>query len=249
MKKEVIFEVESNEKIAADVFDLRLLGDTGAITAAGQFVEIALDGFFLRRPISVCDFSEGALRLIYKVVGKGTDFMSSLKKGAKLKALTGFGNGFSLEKCEKTALIAGGGVGVPPLLLLAKKLVESGRTVYAALGFNSAADVILADELKAIGARVTVATADGSAGVKGLVTDILPDAGLYDFFYACGPKPMLKALCAVSKVKGELSLEERMGCGFGACMGCAVETKDGIRRVCVDGPVFDRESLIWQTQR
>ena len=150
MKKEVIFEVESNEKIAADVFDLRLLGDTGAITAAGQFVEIALDGFFLRRPISVCDFSEGALRLIYKVVGKGTDFMSSLKKGAKLKALTGLGNGFSLEKCEKTALLAGGGVGVPPLLLLAKKLVESGRTVYAALGFNSAADVILADELKAI---------------------------------------------------------------------------------------------------
>lgn len=247
MKKEVFFELESNVQIAADVFDMRLVGDTGAIKKAGQFVEVGLDGFFLRRPISVCDVSVDKLRLVYKVVGKGTDYMSSLQRGAKLKILTGLGNGFSCEKCKKNALVVGGGVGVPPLLLLTKQLIAAGKEVYAVLGFNTKSDIILEQELKDLGARVAVATMDGSAGAKGVVTDILPSKDKFDFFYACGPKPMLNALCALSDTNGELSLEERMGCGFGACMGCAVFTKDGVKRVCEDGPVFDKESLIWRT--
>ena len=217
MKKEVIFETASNEKIAADVYDLRLKGDCRAGIRAGQFVEVALDGFFLRRPISVCDVYGDGIRLVYKVTGKGTEYMSSLKKGDRVRALTGLGNGFSLDKCKKTALICGGGVGAPPLLLLAKRLIESGKNAYVALGFNSAADVAAA----------------------------LPRQTDCDFFFACGPKAMLKALSASLEIRGEVSLEERMGCGFGACMGCAVNTTQGVRRVCADGPVFSSEEVIW----
>ena len=245
MKKEVIFETASNEKIAADVYDLRLKGDCRAGIRAGQFVEVALDGFFLRRPISVCDVYGDGIRLVYKVTGKGTEYMSSLKKGDRVRALTGLGNGFSLDKCKKTALICGGGVGAPPLLLLAKRLIESGKNAYVALGFNSAADVMLADEFKAVGAQVEIATLDGSAGLKGTVAAALPRQTDCDFFFACGPKAMLKVLSASLEIRGEVSLEERMGCGFGACMGCAVNTTQGVRRVCADGPVFCSEEVIW----
>lgn len=234
------FEITSNELLAKDVYRMILSGDTSHIANAGQFVNIQLDELFLRRPISVCDVSDGALTIIYKVVGKGTEVMSKLPVGKTLNVLSGLGNGYDIEACGDRPVLIGGGVGVPPLYLLAKRL--SGRCKVV-IGFNSAEEVFYEEEFKALGADVTVTTVDGSCGVKGFVTDALD--GEYSHYYACGPLPMLKAVYNKLGLDGEMSLEERMGCGFGACMGCTIKTKSGFKRVCREGPVFKAEDLIW----
>ena len=222
-----------------------LAGDTSAMTMPGQFVEISLPGFFLRRPISVCDYDEKGITLIYKVVGQGTDAMAKMQKGETLDLLTGLGHGFHTEKSGSEPLLVGGGVGVPPLFHLARKLIAAGRKTTVVLGFNKADEIFYAREFEDLGACVRVTTVDGSVGVKGFVTDALPDQATY--VYSCGPMPMLRALYrATQGTGGEFSLEERMGCGFGACMGCSIMTKKGSMRVCKDGPVFDREVLEWQ---
>ena len=242
--KEVILTVKENKQIAQSVFKMILLGDVSDITASGQFVNIKIDGLFLRRPISVCDYSENTLTIIYKVVGKGTEVLSSLTEGAKLNTLVGLGNGYDLGKTQHSALLIGGGVGVPPLYNLCKKLIANGKEVSVILGFNSACDVFYEDEFKALGAKVMVTTADGSYGIKGFVTDAF-DHLSYDYFYTCGPEPMLKAVYNKTETSGQFSFEERMGCGFGACMGCSCKTKYGNKRICKDGPVLLKEEIIW----
>ena len=242
--KQTVFTIESNEKIAKDVYLMVLSGDTSDITASGQFVNIKLEGFYLRRPISVCDYSDNSLTLIYKVVGKGTEYMAELGKGFKLDILTGLGNGFDTAKSGQKPLLIGGGVGVPPMYNLAKKLISLGKEVSVIIGFNTAEEVFFADEFKKIGADVHVATADGSMGTKGFVTDVMKDLS-YDYFYTCGPMPMFKAIEAIASTSGQYSFEERMGCGFGACMGCSCKTKYGNKRICKDGPVLEREEIIW----
>ena len=222
---------------------MQLMGDTSSITAPGQFVNIQLEGHFLRRPISVCDCEGDVLTLIYKVVGKGTEQMSMMGKGEKLDLLTGLGNGFDTAKSGDKPLLIGGGVGVPPMYLLAKKLIAEGKKPSVIVGFNKEEEIFFADEFAALGIDVTVATADGSVGVKGFVTDALPEE--YSYFYTCGPEPMLKALYHATKTSGQLSFEERMGCGFGACMGCSCKTKYGNKRICKDGPVLEKEEIIW----
>ena len=242
--KQGIFEITENTKIAKDVFKMRLAGDTSGITGAGQFVNIKIDGFFLRRPISVCDFNENELLIIYKVVGKGTDRMSGLEAGQKLDLLTGLGNGYDLTvKTDKPVLI-GGGVGVPPLYKLAKELKKQGKTVSVILGFNSKEEIFFEKEFKEIADRVLVCTADGTYGVKGFVTDALCDVD-YDYFFTCGPEPMFRALEKTVKTSGQFSFEQRMGCGFGACMGCTCKTLTGNKRICREGPVLFREEIIW----
>ena len=242
--KQTVFTVESNEKIAKDVYLMVLSGDTSDITASGQFVNIKLEGFYLRRPISVCDYDDNSLTLIYKVVGKGTEYMAELGKGFKLDILTGLGNGFDTSKSGQKPLLIGGGVGVPPMYNLAKRLISEGRSVSVILGFNTREEVFFADEFKKIGADVHVATADGSMGTKGFVTDVMKNLD-YDYFYTCGPMPMFKAIEAIANTSGQYSFEERMGCGFGACMGCSCKTKYGNKRICKDGPVLEREEIIW----
>ena len=223
---------------------MRLAGDTSGITGAGQFVNIKIDGFFLRRPISVCDFNENELLIIYKVVGKGTDRMSGLEAGQKLDLLTGLGNGYDLTvKTDKPVLI-GGGVGVPPLYKLAKELKKQGKKVSVILGFNSKEEIFFEKEFKEIADRVLVCTADGTYGVKGFVTDALCDVD-YDYFFTCGPEPMFRALEKTVKTSGQFSFEQRMGCGFGACMGCTCKTLTGNKRICREGPVLFREEIIW----
>lgn len=242
--KQGIFEITENTKIAKDVFKMRLAGDTSGITGAGQFVNIKIDGFFLRRPISVCDFNENELLIIYKVVGKGTDRMSGLGAGQKLDLLTGLGNGYDLTvKTDKPVLI-GGGVGVPPLYKLAKELIKQGKKVSVILGFNSKEEIFFEKEFKEIADRVLVCTADGTYGVKGFVTDALCDVD-YDYFFTCGPEPMFRALEKTVKTSGQFSFERRMGCGFGACMGCTCKTLTGNKRICREGPVLFREEIIW----
>lgn len=242
--KQGIFEITENTKIAKDVFKMRLAGDTSGITGAGQFVNIKIDGFFLRRPISVCDFNENELLIIYKVVGKGTDRMSGLEAGQKLDLLTGLGNGYDLTvKTDKPVLI-GGGVGVPPLYKLAKELKKQGKKVSVILGFNSKEEIFFEKEFKEIADRVLVCTADGIYGVKGFVTDALCDVD-YDYFFTCGPEPMFRALEKTVKTSGQFSFEQRMGCGFGACMGCTCKTLTGNKRICREGPVLFREEIIW----
>lgn len=242
--KQGIFEITENTKIAKDVFKMRLAGDTSGITGAGQFVNIKIDGFFLRRPISVCDFNENELLIIYKVVGKGTDRMSGLEAGQKLDLLTGLGNGYDLTvKTDKPVLI-GGGVGVPPLYKLAKELKKQGKKVSVILGFNSKEEIFFEKEFKEIADRVLVCTADGTHGVKGFVTDALCDVD-YDYFFTCGPEPMFRALEKTVKTSGQFSFEQRMGCGFGACMGCTCKTLTGNKRICREGPVLFREEIIW----
>lgn len=244
--KQVIFTIESNRPIADGVYELRLSGDTSAIVRSGQFVEIALEGFFLRRPISVHDCSEGCLTLIYKVVGKGTDALAAMQAGEKLDLLTGLGNGFDASRCRQGALLVGGGVGVAPLLLLARELRAAGKEVSAVLGFNRAGEVFGAEELGAIGVKTVVCTADGSLGVKGFVTAAFPQAAEgCDYMYICGPTPMVKPLLGTCGLAGEVSMEERMGCGVGICYGCTCQTVNGPARVCKDGPVFKREELVW----
>ncbi len=243
--KQGIFEIKSNIALTATVYKMVLVGDTSAITGPGQFVNILLDGLFLRRPISVNECVGDELTLIYKVVGKGTEQMAKMTAGQTLDVLTGLGNGYDLSKAGDRPLLIGGGVGVPPLYHLAKKLLAAGKKVNVILGFNKADEIFYAEEFKALGANVTVTTVDGSVGVKGFVTNALPDS--ISFVYTCGPMPMLKALYkATGEVSGEYSLEERMGCGFGACMGCSIMTKEGAKRVCKDGPIFQKEVLTWQ---
>ena len=242
--KQEIFKIKSQQTIAKDIVKMELEGNTDGITASGQFVNIKLDGFYLRRPISVCDYDENSLTLIYKIVGEGTLAMSKYEKGTELDILTGLGNGYDLSKSGDAPLLIGGGVGVPPMYNLCKKLVAEGKNPTVILGFNSKCDVFYEDEFAALGAKVLVTTADGSYGIKGFVTDAM-DGLDYTYFYTCGPEPMFKAVYNASKTSGQFSFEERMGCGFGACMGCSCKTKYGNKRICKDGPVLEKEEIIW----
>lgn len=239
-----LFTVISNERIAKSVYKMVLGGDSTSITSAGQFVNIKLDGFYLRRPISVCDCTDDTLTIIYKTVGKGTEYMATLKSGQTLDILLPLGNGYNLDNGAVRPLILGGGVGVPPLYNLARRLIANGASVTAVLGFNTADEVFYADEFSALGVNVIVTTADGSVGEKGFVTDVM-DKIDYDYVYCCGPEPMLKAVYNKSQTSGQFSFEERMGCGFGACMGCSCKTKYGNKRICKDGPVLTKEEIIW----
>ena len=241
--KQSIFTIVSNEALTDSVYKMVLAGDTSAITAPGQFVNIKLDGMFLRRPISVCDWNEETLTIIYKVVGKGTEAMSKMVPGTKLDILTGLGNGYDLTLCGDKPLLIGGGVGVPPMYGLAKALIAQGKPVSVILGFNTKAEIFCEEEFRALGCSVTVTTVDGSYGRKGFVTDGMPET--YTHVFTCGPEPMLKAVYGASKTSGQFSFEERMGCGFGACMGCTCETKYGHKRICKDGPVLMKEEIIW----
>ena len=241
--KQVRMTVSENEMIARQVYRLQLRGDTSGILRPGQFVNLKLEGLFLRRPISVCAWEEDSLTLIYKTVGTGTAQMSCLAPGAELDLLTGLGNGYDPEKAGEAPLLLGGGVGVPPLYGLARVLRQAGKRVTAVLGFNTAAEVFLAEEFRALGCDTVVATADGSLGQKGFVTDCLPEK--YSYFYACGPLPMLRAVYRLSRSEGEFSLEERMGCGFGACMGCSFQTRNGFKRICREGPVLEKGEIPW----
>ena len=241
--KDIIFTVTSNEKIAKNTYKMCLLGDTEGI-AAGQFVNFKLDGFYLRRPISVCDICGDTLTVIYKTVGKGTEAMAKMQSGEKILTLTGLGNGYDTSSSGERPLLIGGGAGVPPMYLLCKKLTAEGKTCSVILGFGSADEVFFEDEFRALGASVTVTTADGSYGTRGFVTDAIGKYS-YTYFYTCGPEPMLKAVFDASSTSGQFSFEERMGCGFGACMGCSCETKYGKKRICKDGPVLIKEEIIW----
>ena len=244
MKKQTQFTILENTPLTASVYRMVLRGDTSAITAPGQFVNIALDGKFLRRPISVCDYDSDTLTLIYKVVGSGTAQLASMN-GGRLDILTGLGNGYDLSVAGDNPVLIGGGAGVPPMYRLAKDLTALGKTVSVILGFNTASEIFLREEFEALGCRVTVTTADGSVGLRGFVTDALKDMD-YSYFYACGPEPMLKAVYKASKTAGQMSFEERMGCGFGACMGCSCKTLTGYKRICKDGPVMKKEEIRWE---
>ena len=241
---QVMMKITDNKKIAEKTYFMSLEGDTTAITKPGQFINIKLDGFFLRRPISVCDCENGKLSIIYKVVGNGTKEMSELPVGAELDILSGLGNGYDTSKSGDCPVLIGGGVGVPPMYMLCKKLVSEGKKATVILGFNSEKEVFGVDEFKATGAEVYVTTADGSVGTKGFVTDVLKNLD-YTYFYTCGPMPMFKAIESIAKTSGQYSFEERMGCGFGACMGCTCKTKYGNKRICKDGPVLEREEIVW----
>lgn len=243
MYKQNIYKILSNEPLTSDVFKMVLEGDTQYITAPGQFINIMLDGKFLRRPISVCDYDDSTITIIYKVVGEGTEQMKALPAGASLDVLTGLGNGYDISKSTKPLLI-GGGVGVPPMFNLAKTLINAGQHPTVILGFNTKSEVFYEDEFKSIGCDVYVTTVDGSYGVKGFVTDAMADID-YDYFYTCGPLPMFKAIYNATDTSGQFSFEERMGCGFGACMGCSCKTKYGNKRICKDGPVLVKEEIIW----
>ena len=227
------------------VYKMVLSGDTSAVTNCGQFVNIQLAGKFLRRPISVCDYDESTLTIIYKVVGSGTEQMSAMIPGEKLDILTGLGNGYDMTKSGDSVLVIGGGVGVPPMYMLARLLREEGKKVTAILGFNTKNEIFYEEEFKALGCETLVATADGSYGVKGFVTDAMKGLS-YDYFYTCGPEPMLKAVYNATEVSGQFSFEERMGCGFGACMGCSCKTLYGNKRICKEGPVLEKEEIIWE---
>ena len=244
MMKQSIFEIISNTALTDSVFKMVLAGDTSAITAAGQFVNIQLDGMFLRRPISVCDYDESTLTIVYKVVGKGTEAMSGMSAGQKLDILTGLGNGYDLTLSGEYPVLLGGGVGVPPMYNLAKKLITEGKKVFVILGFNTKSEIFYENEFKALGCDVTVTTVDGSYEKKGFVTDALPEN--YTYFYTCGPEPMLKAVYRATSTSGQMSFEERMGCGFGACMGCSCKTLTGYKRICKEGPVMKKEEILWQ---
>ena len=245
MTKQSIFEIKENTPLTASVYKMTLAGDTSAITAPGQFVNIKLEGHYLRRPISVCDCEDGLLTILYKVVGKGTEQMSAMKTGDKLDLLTGLGNGYDLSVAGDKPLMIGGGVGVPPMYMPAKMLRKAGKKVSVILGFNTKDEVFYEDEFRALGCDVTVTTVDGSYGVKGFVTNAMEDLD-YSYFFTCGPEPMLKAVYNNSKTSGQFSFEERMGCGFGACMGCSCKTVTGNKRICREGPVLLKEDIIWQ---
>ena len=243
--KQGIFEIIENTALTDSVYRMKLQGDVSAITNAGQFVNIQLDGLYLRRPISVCDLDEDAVTIIYKVVGKGTEQMSKMEAGEKLDMLTGLGNGYDLSLAGDKPVLLGGGVGVPPMYLLAKRLIAAGKEVKVILGFNTANEIFYEEEFRALGADVTVTTVDGSYGVKGFVTDVMKEMD-YTHFYTCGPEPMLKAVYKTSVTSGQMSFEKRMGCGFGACMGCSCKTLTGYKRICKEGPVMMKEEILWE---
>lgn len=246
MYKKGNYKILSNERIAKDVCRMVLEGDTQYLTKPGQFINIALTGKYLRRPISVYDYDGDTITIIYKIVGEGTAQMSRMAAGEVLDILTGLGNGFDTAKGGEKPLLVGGGVGVPPLYHLAKKLLDAGQRPIVLLGFNTAQEVFCFEQFAALGCETYLATADGSAGERGFVTDLLKRHDLdYDYFYTCGPLPMLKALYDATIVSGQLSFEERMGCGFGACVGCNCQTKYGNKRICRDGPVLEKEEIIW----
>ena len=242
--KQSIFKILSNEALTSSVYRMTLEGDTSAITAPGQFVNIRLEGKFLRRPISVCDWEAGKLTLVYKVVGHGTAQMAAMAPGESLDILTGLGNGYDLTLTGENPVLVGGGVGVPPMYGLAKHLRALGKPVQVILGFNTKNEIFYEEEFKALGCTVYVTTVDGSYGIPGFVTDALKDLS-YSHFCACGPEPMLKALYKASTTSGQMSFEERMGCGFGACMGCSCKTLTGNKRICKEGPVMKKEEILW----
>ena len=242
--KQGIFEITENRMIAKNTYLMVLKGDVSDITASGQFINIKLDGFFLRRPISVCDVNADSVTIIYKIVGKGTEVMAKMSAGEKLDVLTGLGNGYDLSKSGDRPVLLGGGAGVPPMYMLCRLLIEEGKKPSVILGFNTKDEVFFEEEFKTLGADVTVTTADGSFGLKGFVTDAMKEMD-YTYFYTCGPEPMLKAIDKTAVTSGQLSFEERMGCGFGACMGCSCKTKYGNKRICKDGPVLVKEEIIW----
>jgi len=242
--KQGIFTILENQKLTDNVYKMILKGDTSDITACGQFINIQLDGFYLRRPISVCDCDENTVTIIYKVVGSGTEQMSKMTVGEILDVLTGLGNGYDLSLSGERPVLLGGGVGVPPLYMLAKELIKQGKQVSVILGFNNKDEVFYEQEFKSLGCDVTVTTVDGSYGVKGFVTNAYPEN--YTYFYTCGPEPMLKAIYKTSTTGGQMSFEERMGCGFGACMGCSCKTIAGYKRICKDGPVMLKEEILWE---
>jgi dihydroorotate dehydrogenase electron transfer subunit len=244
--QKLLFRIDGNDSVAKDIFSLRLSADIPVAVHSGQFVDIALDGFYLRRPISVCDCGPEGLTLVYKTVGEGTHQLSKMKVGAKLNLLIGLGHGFSTDACKSAALLAGGGLGAAPLHLLCKELLAQGKAVTVALGFNSADDIVLVEEYRKMGVTPLLATMDGSVGTRGFVTDAIAAAQpQYDFFYTCGPMKMMQAVCSMLKGDGEASLEERMGCGAGYCYGCSCHTTVGTKRICKDGPVFRKEEIIW----
>lgn len=243
--KQGIFEIISNTALTASVYKMVLGGDVSAITAPGQFVNIKLDGLYLRRPISVCDLGENTLTIIYKAVGKGTEQMAKTVKGDRLDVLTGLGNGYDLSLSGNKPVLLGGGVGVPPMYLLAKELLKQGKKVSVILGFNTKSEVFYEQEFKDLGCDVTVTTVDGSCGTKGFVTTVLEKMD-YTYFYTCGPEPMLKAVYKTSQTSGQMSFEKRMGCGFGACMGCSCKTITGYKRICKEGPVMKKEEILWE---
>ena len=242
--KQSIFEIISNKKLADITYEMVLSGDCSDITKPGQFVNLKLDGFFLRRPISVCDCEGDKLTIIYKVVGHGTEAMAEMQTGDKVDILTGLGNGYDLSKSTDNPVLIGGGAGVPPMYLLAKELIKLGKKPSVVLGFNKESEVFYEDEFKALGIETVVATADGSYGVKGFVTDAMKSID-YGYFFTCGPEPMLRAVYDNTEVSGQMSFEARMGCGFGACMGCTCETLYGNKRICKDGPVLVKEEVKW----
>ncbi|MBE6656112.1 MAG: dihydroorotate dehydrogenase electron transfer subunit [Ruminococcaceae bacterium] len=245
MMKQSIFTIKENIALTDTVYKMVLTGDTSHITACGQFVNIKLEGLFLRRPISVCDCIEDTLTLIYKVVGKGTEQMSRMAAGETLDVLTGLGNGYDTSLAGDAPLLLGGGVGVPPMYMLCKKLIAEGKRVSVILGFNTKDEVFCENEFRALGANVTVTTVDGSYGTRGFVTDVMKEMG-YSYFFTCGPEPMLKAVHKTAITSGQFSFEERMGCGFGACMGCSCKTITGYKRICKEGPVMKKEEILWE---
>ena len=242
--KQSLFVVTGQKRLNETVYEMRLSGDTGDITRPGQFVNLKIRECFLRRPISVCDAKDGTLTLVYRVVGKGTGYMSRMEPGEQIDILTGLGNGYDLSKAGEKPLLIGGGVGVPPLYMLCRELIRAGARPEVILGFNNLSDMFYKKEFEDLGAHVTVTTVDGSYGVRGFVTDAMTDLA-YTYFYTCGPEPMLRAVYKVSSTSGQFSFEERMGCGFGACMGCTCRTITGHKRICREGPVLEKEEILW----
>ncbi len=246
--KQVFYKVEENREIASGIFEMILSGDTSMMTSAGQFVNFKVEGLYLRRPISVCSYEENRLTVIYRVVGSGTEKMSKWEKGYIADCLSGLGNGFDTKKSGSHPLLVGGGVGIPPMYQLCKALISEGKHCKVILGLGKRDEVFYEDEFKKLGAEVYVATADGSYGTKGFVTDIMKSLE-YSYFYTCGPLPMYLSMEKIAKTSGQYSFEERMGCGFGACMGCSCKTHYGNKRICIDGPVLEREEIIWEAHR
>ena len=242
--KQSYFKVISNKRIAKNVYEMKLSGDTSPIICPGQFVNIKIESEFLRRPISICDYDDTTLTLIYKVVGKGTSIMSAMQENTWLDLLIALGNGFNTNESGENPVLIGGGVGVPPMYKLAKELIAEGKKVTVILGFNKEEEIFYKEEFEKIGATVYVTTVDGSVGTKGFVTDVLKDLE-YSYVFTCGPEPMLKAVYNTSVTSGQFSFEERMGCGFGVCMGCSCKTKYGNKRICMDGPILRKEEIIW----
>ncbi|MBP3347859.1 MAG: dihydroorotate dehydrogenase electron transfer subunit [Clostridia bacterium] len=240
-----IYTIKENIPLTSSVYKMTLEGNGAAVTASGQFVNIKLDGLFLRRPISVADYTEDSITIIYKVVGVGTEKMAEMQAGEKLDVLVGLGNGYDTSVSGDKVMLIGGGVGVPPMYNLCKKLIAEGKQVSVILGFNTKDEIFCEKDFADLGARVLVTTVDGSYGIKGFVTNAFDEVGDYTYFYTCGPEPMLKAVYNATKTSGQFSFEERMGCGFGACMGCSCKTKYGNKRICKDGPVLVKEEIIW----